>query len=186
MLPPPRSLRELDERGIVIHLSTFSKMLAPGLRLGYIVAPENVVDLLALAKQRASCFTAGLEQLVLAEMLRSGILAGHLRKVRQEHQIRRDTMIGALQRTFPKRVLTFSAPAGGLYLWARLGRGLNASDLNQRAIGEGVVFAPGELFYPEAEGAQEMRLCFAGSTASRILDGVERLKNAVHLALPSM
>jgi len=183
--PPPRSLHELDERGIVIHLRTFSKVLAPGLRLGYIVAPENVVNLLALAKQRASCFTAGLEQLVLAEMLGSGMLTGHLQRIRQEHQIRRDTMIGALQRAFSKRVFSFSEPAGGLYLWGRLCRGLNAFDLNQLAIGEGVVFAPGELFYPEAAGAQEMRLCFAGSTVSRILDGVERLKKAVHLALPS-
>jgi DNA-binding transcriptional MocR family regulator len=183
--PPPRSLHELDERGIVIHLRTFSKVLAPGLRLGYIVAPENVVNLLALAKQRASCFTAGLEQLVLAEMLESGMLGAHLQKVRQEHQLRRDTMIGALQRVLPKRVFTFSAPAGGLYLWGRLCKGLSASDLNRLAIGEGVVFAPGEIFYPEAAGAQEMRLCFAGSTVSRILVGVERLKNAVHLALPS-
>jgi DNA-binding transcriptional MocR family regulator len=184
-VPPPRSLHELDERGVVIHLSTFSKVLAPGLRLGYIVAPENVVNLLALAKERASCFTAGLEQLVLAEVLRSGILTAHLQRLRQEHRVRRDAMIGAFERLFPKNLFTFSTPAGSLYLWVRLLRDLDTSRLNQLAISKGVAFAPGELFYPEAAGKQEMRLCYTGSTVPNILDGVERLKNAIQRALPS-
>jgi DNA-binding transcriptional MocR family regulator len=183
--PPPRSLRELDERGIVVHLSTFSALLAPGLRVGYIVAPESFVNVLALAKQRTSMFTAGLEQLVLAEMLRSGVLAAHLPRVRQEHRLRRDAMIGALQRTLPQDLLTFSTPAGGVYLWARLFRNLNTSELNNLAIREGIAFAPGELFYPESAGTHEMRLCFAGSPVSMIVEGVARLRNAIHLALSS-
>jgi len=183
--PPPRSLRDLDERGIVVHLGTFSTLLAPGLRVGYIVAPENFVSLLALAKQRTSMFTAGLEQLVLAEMLRSGVLAAHLQRVRQEHRLRRDAMIGALERTLPQNLLTFSTPAGGVYLWARLFRNLNTSRLNHLAIREGITFAPGELFYPEPAGTHEMRLCFAASPVSMIVDGVARLKNAIHRALSS-
>ena len=183
---PPRSLRELDEHGVVIHLTSFSKMLAPGLRVGYIVAPENVVSLLALAKHRASAFTAGLEQLVLAEMLRSGIVAAHLERVRQEHRVRRDAMIDALARRFSEDQLAFRKPAGGLYLWARLGKGLCSLELNNLAMSEGVVFVPGEIFYPDSAGTRELRLCFAASTVSKIHDGVERLKRAFSRALSSM
>ena len=184
--PPPRSLRELDEHGVVIHLSTFSKALAPGLRVGYIVAPVNVVNLLTLDKYRASCFTAGLEQLVLAEMLRSGIVAAHLDRVRQEHRIRRDAMIDALAQRFSQSQLAFSKPAGGVYLWARLGRGLQSLELNELAMREGVVFVPGEIFYPDSAGTRELRLCFSGSTVPRIHDGVERLKRAFSRALSSL
>jgi len=184
--PPPASLHELDGRGVVVRLGTFSEVLAPGLRLGYIIAPENMVNLLALAKHRTSCFTAGLEQLVVAEMLGSGIVAEHIAKVRREHRLRRDAMMGALARTFPRGVMTFRTPDGGLYLWARLSRGLKAFDLDQLAMSEGVVFAPGELFYLAEAGTDELRLCFSGAPVARILEGVGRLKNALGRALTAV
>jgi len=183
--PPPPSLRALDDHGVVMHVGTFSKVLAPGLRLGYIIAPENVVELLALTKHRAACFTAGLEQLVVAEMLGSGILAGHAQQLRHEHRIRRDAMIFALRQAFPKTRFNFSAPGGGLYLWCQLSDGLTGVDLNDLAIAQGVVFAPGEFFYPEVGGEREIRLCFTGSTGPKIRDGVERLRNAFVTALGS-
>jgi 2-aminoadipate transaminase len=183
--PPPHSLHALDECGIVIHLRTYSTALGPGFRLGYIIAPEEVVNLLALAKQRSSSLTGGLEQLVLAEMLGSGALAAHLERLRREHRIRRDAMMAALLQALPRNLLTFSEPNGGLYLWARLAKIINTSELNRLAMREGVAFAPGELFYPEAAETQEMRFCFAGSTVPRILEGAERLKNVIRRALPS-
>jgi DNA-binding transcriptional MocR family regulator len=183
--PPPPSLHALDDRGVVIHLGTFSKVLAPGLRLGYIIAPENVVELLALTKERAACFTAGLEQLVVAEMLGSGMLASHAQQLRHEHRVRRDAMILALRQAFPKTRLNFSAPGGGLYLWCHLSSGPTGVDLNDLAIARGVVFAPGEFFYPEVAGEREIRLCFAGSTVAKIRDGADRLKNAFVMAIPS-
>ncbi len=180
--PPPPSLHALDDRGVVIHLNTFSKVLAPGLRLGYIVAPENVVELLALAKERAAIFTAGLEQLVVAEMLGSGIVASHVQQLRHEHRVRRDAMVFALRQAFPKTRLTFSAPGGGLYLWCQLSNGPTGIELNDRAIAQGVVFTPGEFFYPEVAGERRIRLCFSGSTVAKIQEGVERLKNALAIA----
>jgi DNA-binding transcriptional MocR family regulator len=183
--PPPRSLRELDEHGVVIHLGTFSKILAPGLRVSYILAPENVVDLLALAKERASLFTAGLEQLILAEMLGVGLLSAHLERLRQEHQVRRNAMIDALRRAFPKNILNFTAPMGGLYVWCGLRRDLKAVEINRLAIANGVAFTPGELFYPDGAGVAQMRLCFTGSTVSRIVEGVRRLRVAVDSAIRS-
>ena len=178
--PAPPSLRELDDRGVVIHLSTFSKILAPGLRLGYIVAPESVVELLALSKERAACFTAGLEQLVVAEMLESGLLASHVQSLRQEHRVRRDAMVDALRKAFTRTQLNFSVPAGGLYLWCRLPGGPTAVMLNEAARAQGVVFTPGDFFYADLSGEQEMRLCFSATTPSKIREGVESLKNAFH------
>lgn len=183
--PAPPALRELDDRGVVIHLSTFSKILAPGLRLGYIVAPESVVELLALTKERAACFTAGLEQLVVAEMLESGLLASHVQSLCQEHRIRRNAMVDALHQAFPRTQLNFSVPAGGLYLWCRLSCGPTAVELNQAAITHGVVFTPGDFFYTDRTGEREMRLCFSAITPSRIRDGVECLKNAFQRAVAS-
>lgn len=182
--PAPPTLHALDKQGVVIHLGTFSKVLAPGLRLGYIIAPEKAVNLLAQVKHRTSSFTAGPQQLALAEMLRSGILADHLVKLRQEHRVRLETMVGACARMFPRGILTFRMPAGGGYLWARLSHGLKAADLNRLAIEEGVVFAPGELFYPDEAGSQELRLCFSGTTAAGICDGMGRLKRALDRAIP--
>jgi DNA-binding transcriptional MocR family regulator len=176
--PPPPSLHELDERGVVIHLSTFSKVLAPGLRLGYIVAPENVVDLLALAKQRSVWLTAGLEQLVVAEMMLSGMVAHHAAQLRREHRIRRDAMVSTLRRAFLRTRLSFSVPQGGMFLWCRTSGSTTSGELNRSAIAQGVVFTPGEFFYPEISESRELRLCFAGSPVSRIEDGIERLRIA--------
>ena len=176
--PPPPSLHELDERGVVIHLSTFSKVLAPGLRLGYIVAPENVVDLLALAKQRSVWLTAGLEQMVVAEMMMSGTVPRHAEHLRQEHRIRRDAMVHALRRAFSSTQLSYSVPRGGMFLWCRTSGGPTAAELNQKAVAQGVVFTPGELFYPEISPSREFRLCFAGSPVGKIEAGIQRLRAA--------
>ena len=179
--PPPQTLHALDEHGVVIHLGTYSKILAPGLRLGYVVAPENVIELLAIAKHRAASFTPGLSQLVLAEMISSGLLASHLVRLRQEHRTRRDAMARALRQAFTKTQLAFSIPAGGLYFWCRLGAQMSALKLNDLAVAHGVVFTPGSVFYPDAGGDNELRLCFAGSGVGKIRDGVERLKKAFQL-----
>jgi DNA-binding transcriptional MocR family regulator len=178
--PPPPTLHALDEHGVVIHLGTFSKVLAPGLRLGYIVAPENVIELLAIAKHRAASFSPGLEQLVLAEMITSGLLASHLVSLRHEHRVRRGAMADALRQAFTKSQLSFSIPNGGLYFWCRLGGEVSGLQLNELAVAQGVVFTPGNFFYPDEEGDRELRLCFAGSNVSKIRDGIERLKKAFH------
>lgn len=176
--PPPQTLHALDEHGVVIHLGTFSKMLAPGLRLGYVVAPENVIELLAIAKHRAASFTPGLEQLVVAEMMRSGLLPSHLARLRQEHRVRRDAMVEALRQAFTKSEVRFAAPAGGLYLWCRTEIGVNGSRLNDLAMQHGVVFTPGSFFHPDTGGDDEFRLCFGGSSPAKIREGVARLKSA--------
>jgi DNA-binding transcriptional MocR family regulator len=174
-VPPPPTLYELDEHNIVIHHSTFSKLLAPGLRLGWLAASEYVVDQLALIKQRENLFTEGLSQLVVAEFLRSGLFDEHLAKLRREHTHRRDRMAAAFERHLPARFLTYARPKGGLYFWCRLGHGLRGRQLLQQAMASGVVFANGEIFYADEAGAHELRLCFASQTADNIEEGIKRL-----------
>ncbi|HEY0083431.1 MAG TPA: PLP-dependent aminotransferase family protein [Pyrinomonadaceae bacterium] len=173
--PPPPTLYELDEHNIVIHHSTFSKVLAPGLRLGWLVASEYVVDQLALIKQRETLFTEGLSQLVVAELMRGGLFDEHLARLRREHARRRDRMSAALARHFPAKTLSFARPKGGLYFWCRLGHGLKGRQLLQRAMTPGVAFANGEIFYADEAGAHELRLCFASQTGDRIEEGIKRL-----------
>ena len=185
-VPPPPTLYELDEHNIVIHHSTFSKVLAPGLRLGWLAASEYVVDQLALIKQRENLFTEGLSQLVVAEFLRSGLFDEHLVRLRREHAHRRDRMAAAIERHLPVRLFTYARPKGGLSFWCRLGHGMRGRQLLQGAIAAGVVFANGEIFYADEAGAHELRLCFASQPADRIEEGIKRLaaslkiKNEIH------
>jgi DNA-binding transcriptional MocR family regulator len=180
--PPPPSLRELDEHNVVIYLSTFSKSLAPGLRLGWIVASESIIEQLAEIKTTLDHFTEGLGQLVVAEMLRSGVFDEHLKRVRAEQRRRRDTLVTALRRELPPRTLEFSVPSGGLYLWCRLAGHVESRTWLREAMAAGVVFANGELFYPDGSGARELRLCYAALPVEKIEEGVRRLARSLGAA----
>lgn len=175
--PPPPSLYHLDAYNIVIHLGTFSKTLAPGLRLGWLAASEFIVDQLAAIKQHENLFTEGLGQFVIADFLRGGRYDAHMEALRREHVRKRDLMGGAL--ASQPGALAFNQPRGGLHFWCRLPRGVEARPLLERAIQEGVAFAPGELFYADASGKGELRLCFSGAPADKIEEGIHRLHRAL-------
>lgn len=173
--PPPPSLHELDEQGLVIHLGTFSKTLAAGLRLGWVVAPEAVIEQLALVKQRCDLFGPGTFQLILAEMLTRGSYDAHLRALRAEHEQRYRAMSAALEQQLPPGTLTWAPVQGGLYLWAQAGHGVDTRLLAQRALAAGVGFVSGESFYPDGAGRHDLRLCFASNPPEVIGHGIERL-----------
>lgn len=177
--PPPPTLYQLDKSNIVIYVSTFSKTLAPGLRLGWLVASEYVVDQLASIKQRANLFTEGLGQLVLAEFL-SGTYDEYLLNLREEHAERRSAMKKALEQYMPPRSLDFSCPLGGLHFWCRLNKGVESQQLLRLAVSRGVAFASGEMFYADdGAGRREFRLCFTAVPAPRIEEGIKLLAEAV-------
>src|SRR6185437_9727162 len=122
---PPPSLRELDEHKIVIYLNSFSKVMAPGLRLGWIAAAPSIVEQIAIIKQRLDPHTPNLVQMAVARMIRLGTFDAHLRTLRAEHAKRCTQMIATLQRHMPAGSIRFARPSGGLYLWCRLGTGLS-------------------------------------------------------------
>jgi len=176
---PPPSLKTLDSYGGVIYLSTFSKTLFPGLRIGWVVASEAVITRLALEKQYVDLHSANLSQWQLNEFLRRGSFAGHLDAIRGEYQKRRDATATALRR-YCGDSLTFFVPAGGFYFWCKLTHpSATSRQLLQEATRLGVSFVPGEAFYSDREESRDFRLCFATNPSSVLQEGIKRLAKAL-------
>lgn len=164
--------------GNVIYLSTFSKTLAPGLRLGWIVAPCEVISKLVQLKQGADLHTSTFVQMVAYEVARDNFLDEHVKLIRHVYGERRDVMLQALEEFFPPEV-TWTRPQGGLFLWVTLPKGSDSNQLLQEAIKKNVAFVPGDCFYPGIEGAQHLRLNFSNATPDQIHEGIKRLSVAV-------
>jgi 2-aminoadipate transaminase len=171
--------RDDGKLGNVIYLSTFSKTLAPGLRLGWIVAPPDVITKLVQLKQGADLHTSTFDQMVAYEVVHDGFLDEHVKKIRAVYRERRDVMLAALTEYFPPEV-TWTHPQGGLFLWVTLPEGLDLEHLFQAGLRENVAFVPGDCFYSDGdEGRRHMRLNFSHSTPQQIREGVRRLGLAV-------
>ena len=175
--------------GNVIYLSTFSKTLAPGLRLGWIVAPPEVISKLAQLKQGADLHTSTFTQFVAYEVACDGFLDKHVKLIRQVYRERRDVMLQALQEFFPPAV-TWTHPQGGLFLWVTLPEGLDMKAVFNSAIEQNVAFVPGDSFYARdlhnndlAEGSRHMRLNFSNADPEQIREGIRRLSEAVETHL---
>ncbi len=160
--------------GGVIQLSTFSKTLAPGLRVGWVVAPAEVIGRLALAKQGTDLHTGTLDQYIVHELLAGGQIEAGLPAIVARYRERRDTMLTALAEHFPADV-RWTRPAGGMFLWVTLPRGIDASDLLPAAVEQGVAFVPGKSFFPNGGGENTMRLNFSNASPERIREGIARL-----------
>lgn len=172
--------------GNVIYLSTFSKTLAPGLRLGWIVAPADVISKLVQLKQGADLHTSTFTQMVAYQVARDGFLEEHVKKIRAVYRERRDTMLSALEEFFPPGV-TWTRPAGGLFLWVTLPEGLDAQELFEAAVRERVAFVPGDSFYAtKRPDCRNLRLNFSHPTPDRIWEGIRRLGIAVTSAMERM
>lgn len=168
--------------GNVIYLSTFSKTLAPGLRLAWVVAPVEVIERLAQAKQGSDLHTSTFVQMVAYEVARGGFLDRHVRHIRTVYRARRDAMLDALGRHFPAGV-RWTKPHGGLFLWATLPPGIDASDVLKAALEQKVAFVPGANFYSDGSGTGTMRLNFSNSTPERIEEGIRRLGSVLRVIL---
>jgi 2-aminoadipate transaminase len=164
--------------GNVLYLGTLSKTLAPGLRVGWIVAPEVVIHRLVQVKQGADLHTSTFCQMVAHEVARQGFLDRHVRDVRQVYGERRDAMLAALARHFPKGV-TWTRPEGGLFLWATLPPPLVSAPLFDAALREKVAFVPGASFFPRGGGERTLRLNFSYCTPAVIEEGIARLGSVV-------
>ncbi len=169
--------------GNVIYLSTFSKTLAPGLRLGWVIAPTEVINRLVQAKQGADLHTSTFVQMVAYEVARGGFLDRHVRKIRAVYRERRDAMLAAMEQHLPEGV-RWTHPQGGLFLWATLPEGLNAQELLKEALEkEKVAFIPGGPFFPDRPEENTMRLNFSNASPERIAEGIRRLGRALEGAL---
>jgi 2-aminoadipate transaminase len=180
---PPPSLYALDEmHTTVIHLNTFSKMLAPGLRVGWINAVPPIVEQLSLIKQRVDLHPQNLSQLAVAELIENGVFDRHLETLRGEHCRRRDAMVKAFRQHVPVGRLRFAVPEGGLFLWCRIGGRAQAQAVQRHALRESMVFVPGEAFYADGGGTQELRICYTAQPPERAADAARCLARGIEIA----
>jgi DNA-binding transcriptional MocR family regulator len=177
-------------RNHVIHQGTFSKALCPGLRLGWLIAPPEVLSRLLLAKRVSDLSTNSMAQITLARYLSAGLYGDHLDKVRQAYKQRRDTMLGALNKWFHPLVQGhdphWSKPEGGLFIWLTLPSGLSARELLRFAEKEGVTFSSGDLFFLTADRKEYVRLCFIQTAEPIIEEGIRRLSLAYEKYLQTL
>lgn len=169
--------------GNIIYLSTFSKTLAPGLRLGWIVAPPDVISKMVQLKQSADLHTSTFNQVVAYEVAREGFIDEHVRTIRRVYKERRDVMLKSMDEFFPKNV-EYTRPHGGLFLWVTLPDGMDCDRLFKAAVDQNVAFVPGYCFYPEeADGYRNFRLNFSASNPEQIREGIRRLSVAIKLQM---
>ncbi|HEY0022722.1 MAG TPA: PLP-dependent aminotransferase family protein [Longimicrobium sp.] len=183
--PPAHPLRAL-EREWVFYVGSFSKVLAPALRLGWIIVPPELVPLLAISKEASDINTATLAQRGAARFFDGGHLPAHLAMLRREYRLRRDTMLAALEKHFPAGT-RWRKPSAGVFIWVELPEGTDAGEVLRVAIEqEGVVFVPGHAF--AADGSRTasdcMRLNFSHSTPDVIEEGIARLGRALRSLAP--
>lgn len=172
-------------RGNVIYLSTFSKILAPGLRLAWVVAPPEVIRKMVEAKQGEDLHTATFNQMVAHEVSKGGFLDEHVKLIRKVYRERRDVMLSAMDRYFPPEV-DWTQPEGGLFLWGTMPEYLNSKEVLKDAIQQKVAFVPGESFYPGGGGHNTMRLNFSNATPEKIEEGIFRLGNVIRTKMKEL
>jgi 2-aminoadipate transaminase len=161
-------------RGNVIYLSTFSKILAPGIRLAWVIAPPEVIAKLVQAKQGADLHTATFNQMVAHQVSQGGFLDEHIRRIRAVYGERRDVMLAAMEEHMPPGV-TWTHPEGGLFLWVKIPEGMNARKVLDAAIEQKVAFVPGTPFYPTGGGENTIRLNFSNAKPEMIRSGIASL-----------
>jgi DNA-binding transcriptional MocR family regulator len=177
---PPLIVLDTEHRSIeaarTIYLGTFSKSAVPGLRVGWLVAPELVIDKLALMKQTQDLQAGTLAQACLADIF-DRIVNQHVELLRAAYRKRRDVMLEALSAEFGNSA-SWSAPQGGFFVWLDLGEGADTRAMLARAAAAGVTYVPGFAFHHDQRGAQALRLSFSSAPLARIPEGVRRLAEA--------
>ena len=174
----PAALRSLPGGEDVVHLGTFSKVLSPGIRIGYVVAPPPLIERLVLIKQGRDLHTDALAQCMVAEYCSRFGLDRHIERLKTAYRERRDLMLAELAESMPDGV-TWTSPAGGMFLWVTLPASLSAPSLLGEAVAAGVSFVPGTAFHADGGGEHSIRLNFTSSSPEQISRGIRILGSLV-------
>jgi 2-aminoadipate transaminase len=180
--PPPKPLTARNPEGC-IYLGSFSKVLAPGLRLGYLVAPKAISPKLLQAKQAADLHSPSFNQRMVAEVLKDGFIDRHVPTIRALYKAQCHAMLDALSAEMAGLDVQWNSPDGGMFLWVRLPQGMNAVELLPRAVDKGVAFVPGAAFYADHADPRTLRLSFVTASEEQIRTGVAALAQAIRDAL---
>lgn len=176
-----RPLKAADESGRVIYLSSFSKTLAPGFRVGWMVAPAALVERFEIAKQAGDLASGSLDQRMACEAMRRGVLDRLVPRLRATYRNRRDALVASLRSRLDGR-LSWTMPHGGFFLWATLPEGERDEALLERALEERLIFVSGSAFFVDGTGHDTIRLAFSAASESQIDEGVARLARALRPA----
>lgn len=172
------SIKSMDENGRVIYLTSFSKVVSPGLRVGIATAAPQVLRKLVIGKQATDVHTNTLSQAIIDRFLRNNLLEAQLEKSNKIHGERLRKMIQMIEATFPEKV-TYTKPQGGLFIWVDLPEGINTLDVLKVSVQRNVAFIPGTHFFAEGGGLNTMRLNFSNSSFDRIEKGIEILADTI-------
>jgi 2-aminoadipate transaminase len=175
---PLPTLKSMDRDGRVVYMSSFSKILAPGLRTAFLLGPEELLAKVEILKQSANLCGSGLDQRVILACLQRGLIGEQKARIRPYYRAKRDAMLAALEAEMPPGA-GWTRPEGGLFVWLTLPDGLDSEALVEAAVERGVAYVPGAPFFVDGTGARTMRLTFAKETAEAITEGVRRLATVV-------
>jgi len=179
---PPLPLAARNPEGVV-YMGSFSKVLAPGLRLGYLVAPAAVYSKFLQAKQAADLHTPGFNQRVVSEVIKDGFLDRHVPTIRTLYKAQRDTMLAALEREMAGLDVQWTRPVGGMFLWVTLPEGMNAQNLLAAAVERKVAFVPGAPFYADNADPRTLRLSYVTASSDEINTAIAALADAIRSTL---
>ena len=175
---PPLPLAARNPEG-VIYMGSFSKVLAPGLRVGFIVAPKSVYGKLTQAKQAADLHSPSFNQRVVAEVMKDGFLESHIPTIRAMYKVQRDVMLVALEREMEGLGVTWTRPVGGMFLWVTLPKDMDAQVLLGHAVERGMAFVPGAPFYADEAETNTLRLSYVTVSPEQIHQGIAALGAAI-------
>jgi 2-aminoadipate transaminase len=175
---PQPTLRSLDGGLYVMYLGTFSKILSPGIRLGWVVAPAPVLEKINLGKQAADLCSSTLSQLMVEAYFEESRWRDYVDSLTEVYRARRDTMLDALAEHFPAQA-EWTRPGGGLFIWATLPDYIDTTDLLARALRDNVAFVPGSAAFMDGRGHSSMRLNFSASSEDEIREGIRRIGKVV-------
>ncbi|MFP3202706.1 MAG: PLP-dependent aminotransferase family protein [Sulfolobus sp.] len=168
------SLKHYDDADKVIYVGSFSKILSSGLRVGYVIANEEIIKKVEGLKQNINAHTPTLNQLVAAEAIYRNVIFKNLSKIKQVYKTKRDTMLKAIENNFPENIVC-SKPTGGMFIFCWLENWIDTSEILMKSLEENVAFMPGKYFYFDESGSNTMRLSYSLPTYEKILEGIEKL-----------
>ena len=176
------ALKSMDEKGLIMYFGTFSKILSPGMRLGWIAASEAIIGKVNLIAQAAVLQTATINAMAISKYLDMFDIDAHVAKILPVYKHRCELMIQTMRETFPEEC-KFTDPDGGLFTWCEVPDYINTRDLAPLALEKKVAFVPGDGFYPSGSVKNCMRLNYSNATDERLVDGVHRLADVIKGAM---
>lgn len=174
-IPP---VKAFDKTGHVIFAGSFSKMLSPGIRMGWATGDSEIIAKMVLAKQAADLQSNTFIQMVVSEYLNIFNIDMHIDEIKKLYKRRKDVMLKTMDEVFPKNI-TYTRPNGGMFLWVTLPETMSAAKLLKKAIENNVAFVCGTEFYPDGSGNNKIRLSFSNMTEDKIVEGIKRMAKAI-------